>query len=58
MKAYGKVEVQLHSFQNSALDVSGQLHAPAALSCRKQHTVSIQYNLQILQEGDRNSPTY
>jgi hypothetical protein len=34
-KVYGIVEVQLHSFLTSTLDVSGQLQAPAALLPRK-----------------------
>jgi hypothetical protein len=33
MKAYGEVEVQLHHFwPRHYMEVSGQLHAPAALS--------------------------
>jgi hypothetical protein len=31
-KAYGEMLVKLHDFLTSALDMSGQLHAPASLS--------------------------
>jgi hypothetical protein len=38
MKAYWEMEVQRHAFLTSALDeVSGQLHAPAALPPGKEH---------------------
>jgi hypothetical protein len=32
MRAYGGMEVQLQSFLTTPLEMSGQLHAPAALS--------------------------
>jgi hypothetical protein len=34
IRAYREVEVQLHRFLTSTLEVSGQLHAPAALAPR------------------------
>ena len=36
MKAYGGIEVQLQSLLTSALDGSGQLHAPAAFTSGKE----------------------
>jgi len=40
MKAHreGGAEIELHSFLTSALDGSGQLHAPAAFYMRKNIT--------------------
>jgi hypothetical protein len=35
MKTYGGVDVYIHIFLTSALEVSGQLHAPAALPLGK-----------------------
>jgi hypothetical protein len=37
MKAYGEVDVEIHIF----LEVSGQLHAPAALSPGKEPLIPI-----------------
>jgi len=39
MKAYWGVEVELHAFLSSALDQSGQLHAPAVLFPGKEPLV-------------------
>jgi hypothetical protein len=42
MKAYWGVEVQLHAFLTSALmEVSGELHTPAALQTEKEPLVPI-----------------
>jgi hypothetical protein len=43
MKTYGTVVLRDTSFLFSALEVSSQLHAPAALSLRKLCPVSIAY---------------
>jgi hypothetical protein len=40
MKGYGGVGVYIHVFLTSALDVSGRLHAPAALPPEKEHTLT------------------
>jgi len=40
MKTYKRVQVQFHAFLSSALDgISGQLHAPAALTPEKEPPV-------------------
>jgi hypothetical protein len=41
MKMYGGMDVQVHVFLTSALVVSGQLHAPAALPPEKKPPVPI-----------------
>jgi hypothetical protein len=41
MKAYWRVKVKLHAVLTSALDGSGQLHAPTALPQGKESLVPI-----------------
>jgi len=40
--AYGRVEVQLHSFLTLALEGVSHLHAPAALPLRKKSHIPIE----------------
>jgi hypothetical protein len=41
MKTYGGLKVSLHAFLNSALNGSGQLYAPTALSPTKKLPIRI-----------------
>ena len=49
MEARGEIEVQLHSFLSSVLNINGQLHSPATLSPVKVSPAHIEYTPKPVQ---------